>query len=231
MKIAQIRRTAAAAAALAFALAASSSQAAVITFDFANTQPSLISGNLISAPTNGVFGSAMFTDISSGVVKLTLTAANALASNLYITTFAFNLGTGATLNSVVNNSRLGTASNIPANSDTNFSFAGQTYDFSLDFANERPRELDASSVVTYTLTGTGAFSANSFLTSNTAGVFAAAQVSGGQNNSVFKTLNTTGNGSGAGAAPAAVPEPMSLSMLGLGLAGLALSRRRKSLVM
>lgn len=223
MKIAQIRRSAVAAAALAFAMGASSAQAAVITFDFANTTPSLISGSLISAPVNGVFGSAMFSDISSGVVQLTLTAAGALASNLYITNFGFNLGAGTTLNSIVNNSGLGTVSTTPATSATNLSFAGQTFDLLLNFSAERPRELDASSVVTYTLTGTGGFNASSFLTSNSSGVFAVAQVSTSQNGSVFKTLSAgTGN-------PSTVPEPMTISMLGLGLAGLAFSRRRKPL--
>lgn len=229
MKLTQVGRTVSAALALAFAMSASNSQAAVITFDFANTQPSLISGSLISAPTNDVFGSAMFSDISTGKVELTLTAAGALASNLYITNWLFNLGGGASLTSVVNNSSLGTVSNTPANSGTNFAFSGQTFDFSLNFDSERPRELNASSIVTYTLTGTNGFAASSFLTGNTSGVFSAVQVSGGPRDSVFKTLNINGDGGGASANPAAVPEPMTVSILGLGLAGLAFSRRRKPL--
>lgn len=231
MKVLMLKRNILAALAVVSAVAAGAAQASVITYQFTNNNASMYDGGpLINAPANGVFATATFTDVSSGKVELTLSVPSGLSPNAFVDFWTFNLLNGSLDSVVLKSGQTGGTvlpSPLPATSSTNNvvngGAANNKFDFGIDFAKAL-KELDGSSTATYTLTGSSGFNANSFFTSNDAGIYAAVHVgsngNGGSYDSYFKTLSTgpTGN----------VPEPATLSILGLGLAGLGMSRRRKS---
>jgi hypothetical protein len=242
MKMLTKKRSVLAALALVSVMTAIDAQANVVTYEFKNTASSLYLNNsnqnttgLLSAPVAGIFATATFTDVGTGnskAVELTLAVANSLSTG-YVDNWTFNLVNGATINSAIyksgaNNSSNGTPSSLPATSTTSattpvLNGTGYTFDFGIAFSGS-PKELNLGSSVTYTLSNTNhTLSALDFLTSDTAGLYAAVHVGGGNYDSYFKTLNTDGI-----ATTNSVPEPATLSVLGLGLAALGVSRRRKS---
>jgi hypothetical protein len=245
MKMPTKKRALLAALALTSVMTVIDAQASVITYEFKNTTNSLYLNNstqntngLLSAPINGIFATATFTDVGTGntkAVELTLAVDSSLASNAYVDNWTFNLVNGATINSAIyksgsNNSSNGTPSSLPATTTTSAGSGrvlnggtNYTFDFGVAFSGS-PKELNLGSSVTYTLSNTNhTLSASDFLTSDTAGLYAAVHVGGGNVDSYFKTLNTDGI-----ATTNSVPEPATLSVLGLGLAALGASRRRKS---
>lgn len=238
MNILNLKKTAVAAS-IAFisAIAATAANANVI-YEFSNTGTAVYSGSTLSG-TSGIFATATFTDVSAGVVQLTLNVLGNLPSSNYIDNWTFNLAAGGPGNgNAVNITSIEYVSGVTAktvsaasssspltsgkNNVTNGAATG--FDLGFSFAGLSPKELDGGSFSTYKLTGTSAFDSSDFLTANGTGanaIYAAVHVNGGSTDSYFKALNTNGV-----ATATAVPEPTTVALLGLGLLGFAAARRK-----
>lgn len=227
MKMSNLKKSAVAAAVAFISTIAATSASADVIYEFSNTSTANYNNSLLSG-SSGIFATANFKDVSSGVVLLTLNVLSTLPSNNYVDNWTFNLGNSTNISSITYVSGAkGVASTAPitgaANNVSNGTDGGN-FDLGFSFESLRPKALKAGDSAVYTLTGSFDFDATDFLTANDNGIYAAVHVAGGNNNSHFKALNTDGVATSANN----VPEPTTTALLGLGLLGFAASRRKSA---
>lgn len=221
----------AAATAITFLSAMTTTASADIIYEFSNNSTAVYGGSVLPG-TTGVFATAKFTDVSNGIVELTLNVLSNLASSLYVDNWTFNLagnngnGNSPSISSVSFKSGVqGTVTSQQVTSGTNNvsnGTNGGVFDLGFSFAGLNPKELDAGSFSTYTLTGSNNFNASRLFVADDAGIFAAVRVASGNANTYIKAVN-----GGVATTPASsVPEPTSVALVGLGLLGFAAARRK-----